>query len=334
MGYAKPVYDRAWEELSRRRLFSGEENEKRRSEVLTALPEIANIEREMAGQGASVARVIVADPSGAEERILEMSSRNLALQNRRAALLEGAGYPAEYLEVWHHCSLCKDLGYAGGKMCGCMEAILRKEAAAQLGGSSPVKDCTFDNFSLGYYSKQADQTGESVWARMRAVYQTCLSWAETFTPQSESLILMGRTGLGKTHLSSAMALMVSEAGFGVVYAPVQRMMNMLEAEKFSYGEKRADALNTYLGCDLLVLDDLGAEFSTQFTAAALFNVINTRLVEKRPTIISTNLTIEEILSRYGERMVSRLICEYQELPFEGKDIRYMRKMNRRKDNIV
>ncbi|MDR2909403.1 MAG: ATP-binding protein, partial [Oscillospiraceae bacterium] len=150
-------------------------------------------------------------------------------------------------------------------------------------------------------------------------------WAEGFNAKSESLLLLGRTGLGKTHLSVAMARAVAMAGYGVVYSSAQRMMDALEAEKFSRDPKAEGAADIFLNCDLLALDDLGTEFSTQFTAAALFNVINTRLTEGRPTVVNTNLEPVEIEAKYSQRMVSRLICGYRVLRFAGKDIRFIRK---------
>ena len=146
------------------------------------------------------------------------------------------------------------------------------------------------------------------------------------------MLLAGPSGVGKTHLSVAMAGVVSRAGFSVVYTPVQRMMDFLEGEKFARDtqtrEKFIGASDTYLDCDLLVLDDLGTELSTAFTSAALFNILNTRLVEERSTIISTNLELPELQARYNQRMASRLIYGYKVLRFGGKDIRYMKKVEK------
>jgi len=213
-----------------------------------------------------------------------------------------------------------------------MASLLRREASAALGRCAPIKECTFERFSLEYYDTAPDESGISLRERMRDKLGFCQSWASGFTLGSESMLLAGPTGVGKTHLSLAMAGRVSGDGYSVVYTPVQRMMDFLEGEKFARDtqtrEKFFGATDGYLECDLLILDDLGTELSTAFTSAALFNILNTRLVEERPTIISTNLELAEIKTRYSQRMASRLIYGYKVLRFGGKDIRYIKKRER------
>ena len=332
MNYSKQVYDKAWAALAVRKNHSRERAAARRAEIRARLPEIAVIEREMARQAASVAKLVVTDPDRAGERIEALAAANLNLQRRRGELLAGAGYPSDYLNEQHECDLCGDAGFLGATMCECMVGLLRREASAALGRCAPIDACTFEKFSLDYYDDAPDESGVSLWERMRDKLRFCKSWATSFTPGSESMLLAGPAGVGKTHLSLAIAGVASGAGHSVVYTPVQRMMDFLEGEKFARDtqarEKFFGATDTYLDCDLLVLDDLGTELSTAFTTAALFNILNTRLVEERSTIISTNLELAEITSRYSQRMASRLIYGYKVLRFGGKDIRYMKKMEK------
>lgn len=330
MGYPKQIYDRAWGTLDARRRAAREEAAARREEIHQRIPEVVALEREMAAQAASITRAVISDPERAEERIEALARENLALQERRAKLLTKAGYPQNYLEETYTCGACKDTGAVGHATCLCFTSLLKQEAAARLGRLSPIESCTFDNFSLDYYTGETDETGISPRTRMKENLETCRRWASSFSLAGESLMLMGRTGLGKTHLSIAMAGEVTEQGYGVVYTSVQRMMDILEADKFSREagakEQYLNTTATYLDCDLLVLDDLGTEFHTQFVSATLFNILNTRLVEGRPTVISTNLELTEIESRYSQRMVSRLICGYRVMRFAGKDIRYQKKV--------
>ena len=328
MSYSKQIYDKAWAELAARKTSARESAAARRAEVTRQLPEVAALEREMAAQAASVARLVISDPQRAEERIEDLAARNLSLQQRREEILASAGYPPDYLEERHTCALCQDAGYIETKMCQCMSALLRREAGVALGRSAPMDGCTFENFSLDYYDPEPDEAGNSPRDKLRF----CKSWADSFSPQSESILLTGPTGVGKTHLSVAMAGVAAQAGYGVVYTPVQRMMDALEGEKFARDnaarEKYAGATEIYLDCDLLVLDDLGTEFSSSFTGAALFNILNTRMVERRPTIISTNLELADIKARYHQRMASRLIYGYKVIRLSGKDIRYMKKVEK------
>lgn len=330
MGYPKEVYDKAWETLSRRRQEARERTVARREEIHRTIPEIRQIEREMAMTASSVAKVVIADPSRAEEHIEELQHLNLTLQEKRQLLLQQKGYSCDYLAEQHGCDLCGDSGYVGIRMCACLRELLKKSAYASLGAVSQSANCTFQSFSLEYYpDKPVDASGVIPRQRMGQVLEACLQYARSFSRQSESLLLLGHTGLGKTHLSLAMAAAATEAGFGVVYTPVQKLMDRLESDKFSYKseakENYAGNMDYVLSCDLLVLDDLGTEFNTQFTGAVLYNIINSRLVENRPTIISTNLELNQIEEKYSQRMVSRLICTYKVLKFYGKDIRFVKK---------
>jgi DNA replication protein DnaC len=164
---------------------------------------------------------------------------------------------------------------------------------------------------------------------MADVLDACKRYAAEFSRESPSLLMLGKTGLGKTHLSLAICSALAEKGFGVVYTPVQKLTDRLEAVKFSYSdaakEQYAAELENATGCDLLVLDDLGAEFVTQFSSAALYNIVNTRMAENRPTIISTNLEPQELEQKYSQRMSSRLLGGCHALRFTGRDIRFEKK---------
>ncbi len=330
VGYPKQVYDSVWQILGERRRQSRDGLATRREEIARTLPGVAALEREMAAQAASVTKIIVSDPAAAGARIEELAQANLATQREREALLAGAGYPADYLTERHVCDLCRDSGYVGQTMCRCMAGLLRAEAAARLSRYAPTGSATFGSFSLEYYPDTADGGGIPPRAWMADILDDCRRWAEPFAPHGESLLLVGPTGLGKTHLSVAMAAQVTQQGYGVLYTPVQRMMDILEAERFSRGadakEQYRDATAAYLDCDLLILDDLGAEFMTQFVSATLFHILNTRLLEERPTVISTNLGLEDMGARYSQRMSSRLFCGYRVMLFKGDDIRFRKRM--------
>ena len=158
---------------------------------------------------------------------------------------------------------------------------------------------------------------------MSEILEYCKCYAEDFSPDSESLYMHGATGLGKTHLSLAIANVVAEKGFRVIYDSAQNLLSSLEKEKFSYsnsGEREKEVLE----CDLLIIDDLGSEFSTQFTTAAVYNIVNTRNNRSKPVIISTNLTDTELEAKYSQRITSRIIGEYVSLLFIGRDIRQLK----------
>ncbi|MCL2056570.1 MAG: ATP-binding protein [Oscillospiraceae bacterium] len=326
MPYPKQVHDNARSELDRRREDARGRAVSRREEVLRLIPAIVEIERKMAETGAAAIKAAAVSPELAAREIERLSHKSLELQRRRALLLTEAGYPADYLEEQYSCAQCRDSGYIGAEKCACLKGLLRAEAHSWLGTSAPVGTHTFGSFSLGFYPTEP-QDGVSPRERMTELAQFCREYADGFAFGAQSLLFLGRTGLGKTHLSLAVAHCVTEAGYGVVYTTAQQLMDRLEAERFSRGQEGGyrENLDIALGCDLLILDDLGTEFATGFTASAMYNIVNTRLVERRPVIISTNLDLSEIEQKYGQRMASRLLFEYKVLKFYGKDIRYLKR---------
>lgn len=329
MGYPKQVYRRANAELARRKDAARELTAARAKEIAEKIPETERIRAELAQTAASVTRLVITSPQKAEEELQQLRERSLALQERRAQLLKQAGYPADYLCEQTACPNCGGSGYTGFEMCECFRELLQKEARAELNAVSQAEKCTFDTFSLDMYPNAP--ANASARAHMAAVLEECRKYSAEFTSASQSLLMIGHTGLGKTHLSLAIAAGVTAKGFGVVYTPVQKLMDRLESAKFSYAaeakEQYAADIENATCCDLLVLDDLGAEFTTQFSASALYNIVNTRLVESRPTIISTNLEPAEIEAKYSQRMLSRLMGSYRALKFMGKDIRFVKKLN-------
>lgn len=328
MGYSKEVFRQAVDEIRGRRQAAVRIETERRAEIAAKIPEIAEIGRELAGTAMAVTRAVASDPDNAVQAVEELRKQNLRLRERRAALLRAAGYPEDYLAPPYTCAKCSDTGHTPGGMCSCLRELLRKTAYAQLGAVSPAADCTFGNFRLDVYPETAEN-GVRPRARMAENLAVCKRYAASFGHGSGSLLLMGRTGLGKTHLSLAVASEVTGRGFGVVYTPAQKLIDRLEANKFSYAPENrgqyASDLESALECDLLVIDDLGAEFATSFSQSILCHIVNTRLCEGRPAIISTNLDLGQIEERYTQRMLSRLAGGFTVLKFLGRDIRLGKK---------
>jgi DNA replication protein DnaC len=199
---------------------------------------------------------------------------------------------------------------------------MRQIAYSSLCSDFPLERSTFDTFNLGFYSKRADpKTGVVPYTRMEEVLNYCKQYAADFDMHSPSLFLYGETGLGKTHLSLAIAGVVTQKGYGVIYGSAQNLLDRLEREHFK--DVSEGASEAILGCDLLILDDLGAEFSTQFSVATVYNIINTRLLSGKPVIISTNLTVKELEKRYTRRITSRIFGTYTTLAFCGSGVRQM-----------
>jgi DNA replication protein DnaC len=327
MAYSREVFEAAAARLEERRRRTLEENERVRRRLYTEIPRLAGIETELADTGIRVAKEILAE-GGAEgaRRIGQLKKENLELQAERAELLTLGGYPADALEVRHVCQKCKDTGYDGDRICSCLKKLLREEASVRANSGSPLPLYRFDDLRLDYYPETPiDGTSLSVRRHMESVLRYCRKYAESFSEGSKSLIFLGKTGLGKTHLALSIANEVIAQGHSVVYDTSQNIFMKMEEEYFGRaeqdGKKYTHSINE---CDLLVIDDLGAEFSTSFNVSALYNIINTRTLAGRPVIVSANITESELLARYSERIFSRLIGDFILLKFFGSDIRQIK----------
>lgn len=323
MGYSREVYDSAMAVLRQRKNRAEQEAEQRRSSFYLICPRAKEIQRELASVASSTARAVFGGKNTAQA-LSELKEKSLALQKEREELLLGAGLEKDALQPKYQCMRCGDTGYIDGRMCGCLKSLLRQEAYRRLNEMTPLTLSGFEQFDLRYYSDRQESGGVSPRSHMKAVLEGCKNYAANFQAHSNSLLFQGRTGLGKTHLSLSIAREVIQKGYGVVYGSVQNFATELEKERF--GRSDGDTNQLLLNCDLLILDDLGTEFSTTFVTAALYNIINTRLMAEKPTIISTNLSMKELLERYGERMVSRMIGGYERVMFAGRDVRQLKNL--------
>lgn len=255
----------------------------------------------------------------------EIRQEGDALHGERAAILAANGWPADWLDGAWACPRCRDTGYVEGRMCSCLEALYEKERARDLSALLKLGDESFDRFDLSYYSDVPDAEGRSARRQMETVFGFCRDYADTFGPGSVDLLLRGGTGLGKTFLSACIAREVSKKGVSVVYETAVAALAAFEAQKFHPSDEADERVRRLLSCELLILDDLGTELVTDFTRSALYTLVNSRLLAGHRTIISTNLTMDELERLYTPQLCSRLRGEYQDLPFVGTDIRLLKK---------
>lgn len=300
--------------------------EERREKIFTRQPRLREIDGELR---ATMSRIIAAalrrgtDPRPAVELL---KAENLSLQKEKRQLLEQMGLPEDCLEEKPVCPLCGDTGYRNGAVCRCLRQYYAREQQKELSRMLDLRGQSFETFSLDWYSEECDPAlGISARENMDWVYRTCRRYAGQFGPDSGSLLLTGDPGLGKTFLSAAIAREVSGEGWSVVYDTAGHIFESFENRKFGREEGEDSDVERILRCDLLILDDLGTEMTTAFVQSALYQIVNGRLLERRATILSTNLRLEELGRRYSPQIASRLEGEYQILPFFGEDIRRLKK---------
>ena len=331
MGYDPNVLRRATQRLEDGRKRRSEERQLRRREIYTRQPRLSQLDRAMRGTMAELIGVTLRrseDPVASVEAIRE---KNMALQRERAELLSQMGLPEDALDDTHACSLCGDTGWRGASMCQCLRQLCAQEQIRELSKLLDLGEQSFDTFRLDYYSQTPwPGRGASPRENMELVYEVCLNYAQKFGRfYFKNLFLSGAPGLGKTFLSACIARTVSENGFSVVYDTAGNIFNQFETRKFQRDaadiQEARDDTRRYLTCDLLILDDLGSELTTQFVQSALYELINTRMVSGKCTVISSNLTMEEAARRYSPQIASRLEGEYHVLHFFGDDIRLVKK---------
>lgn len=323
MAYSEEVLARAQARLAQARQEQQDSYEAHLREAYARYPRLKEIDRELR---ATAAQIIAAtfrkgeDPGAAIAAIRE---KNLALQQEREWILESSELDTDFLDDTPVCPKCGGSGYIGSTMCECLQSLCRaeqKEALSSLIGSGKER---FTTFRLDYYSNRPDpQWGLSPRAVMEDNLAHCRTYAAKFSPDSASLLFSGNPGLGKTFLSACIARTVADRGFAVVYETAIRIIADHEAVKFgSSTDESRRALGKYTGTDLLIIDDLGTEMNTQFTQSVIYSLLNTRLVNNLPTIVSTNLDSTGIRERYSPQIASRLLGTFELVRFLGDDIR-------------
>lgn len=325
MSYSAELYEKTKEMIAERRTRAEAQAEERRSSFALSEPEYVRCKNEMILSVKEAVNAISLDPDEAAVLLEKQKIRNLQAQQQIRLLLAKHALPEDYLDVRYTCPVCEDTGVKDNHLCSCYIDLLKQLAFEEAGKNSPLKFSTFEEFRLDYYDDKINPEYRcSPRQRMTDILRFCKEYAADFDENSENLLLCGETGLGKTHLSLAIAGEAIRAGYNVLYNSAQNIFNELEREHFGKSANVRQYEAMVLECDLLLIDDLGAEFSTQFTNAALYNIINTRINLGLPTIINTNLNFEELADKYTRRVSSRLIGEYTQLKFFGNDVRQLR----------
>ena len=327
MAYDPNIVRRASARLEENRRAREEQLEALRRQVYAREPRLARLDRQMRGTMAELAAAALRRGDGAAEVIRAIRAKNLDIQQERAVLLGGMGLPEDALDDKPACPLCGDTGWQGAQMCSCLKQLCAQEQIQELSKLLDLGEQSFDHFRLDYYSDTV-YPGQATSPRdnMDLVYEVCLNYAQKFGHfQFKNLFLTGAPGLGKTFLSACIARSVSEQGFSVVYDTAANIFAQFENRKFQRDaegvQSARDETRRYLNCDLLILDDLGSELTTQFIQSALYELVNTRLMGDRRMVISSNLTMTEVGKRYSPAIASRLMGEFYVLNFFGDDIR-------------
>ena len=321
MAYSTEVVRRARERLAQARDDRQRENREHLALAYAQQPRLREIDKQLRMTMAKAARAVFAG-GDAEALMNQAKEENLALQREREWILEEQFEPG-FLDETPICSVCSGTGYVGSTMCDCLAELCRQEQKKELTFLSAGRE-SFDQFRLDYYSDKPTPAGYSPRVVMEKTYQDCRRYAFGFNMASGNLLFSGNTGLGKTFLSACIARSVADQGYSVVYESAGHLFAALEKARFEANEENRRAAAKYTECALLIVDDLGTELPGQFVTAALYSLINDRLLTGKPTIISTNLNSDEIARRYNPQIASRLRGSYKRVAFVGDDIRLLK----------
>ena len=251
------------------------------------------------------------------------------LKERRDQLLESNGFPADYLEPPYDCPDCKDTGYINGKRCHCFKQAAINIVYKQSNISTILSKENFDNYDISVYDDVYPDSISGITARATAqnALESAQNFVHHFNEKGGNLLLLGKTGCGKTFLSNCIAKALLDQGVSVIYFTAFELFHVFEEQTFKKNADVADLHDHIFDCDLLIIDDLGTEFQNSFTTARLFQCLNERLLRNKSTIISTNLNLADLRDTYSERITSRVFSNYEVINLIGDDIRLKKVIN-------
>lgn len=308
--------------------------EQRQMEIYRIIPQIREIDELIAHTAADFARQAVYkshEPSGtnhptpSSDTNSDFKSAMEELEQKKIRLLTGHGYPADYLMPHYHCEDCKDTGFIGNKKCHCFKQAVVDLVYSQSNIRERLDQENFHTFNMDYYSEEKDPLlGISPKKNMESILAQCHSFISNFADSHENILFCGNTGVGKTFLTNCIAKELLDAAYTVIYLTAFQLVDILENNTFGTNAEDDTSENMFdyiLDCDLLIIDDLGTELNNSFVTSQLFLCINERLLRKKSTIISTNMSVEKLQKEYSERIFSRIVSYYHVLPVIGEDIR-------------
>ncbi len=324
MAYDKELLQEIEMEYETQRMKNEQDLKRRQNAVFAQVPELEDIDSEIKSLGLKLYKIALSGDD-VKEQIAELRSGQKALLEKKKALLLANGYPEDELSERFLCDACHDTGAIGTKSCECFKRKLIEKAYEQSNLSAQLTHQSFDTFDMSLYSEEVDSYyGISPKKHMEGILASCKNFVQNFGTTDENLLFWGEPGLGKTFLSTCIAKELISKQHSVIYETAYKTFSMLEELKFKKSdneEKLKFKVEKLYSCDLLILDDLGSEFTTQYTTASLFDIINSRLISGKKTLINTNLSMSELGEKYGERVVSRLYGHFKFLQFIGSDIR-------------
>lgn len=326
MGLKPSQYQAIMREYEQQQLKNHDIQMARYEEVYNKLPEFKKIDESISVLSVEHGKKLL---NGDRTAIASLKEELAVLRSRKKELLLAAGFPENYLEPVYNCPDCKDTGYVGDEKCHCfknaiIELLYEQSNMKKFPSKGDFSDFRLDYYSTSYYDKK---TGRSARAIMEDTVKICYNFVDRFGKDFNNLFFYGDVGVGKTFLSTCIAREVMKKEYSVLYFSAPQLFNTLAKNTFDKKDINARNMSEYIfDCDLLIIDDLGTEYTNAFIASQFFACINERLLHRKSTIISTNLSLEALADLYTERAFSRITSSYTLLRIVGDDIRIKKKL--------
>lgn len=331
MGLKNSQYQAIMRTYEQKQLISHDIYKQRYEEVCRISPEFQALDESIASLSLEYGKRFL---NGDEKAVDSLKEELNVLRDSKLELLQSLGFPANYLEPVYECKDCKDTGYIGNKKCHCFKKAMTNLLYEQSNLKEVLQKENFNTFSLDYYSDNYidERSGRSSLAIIKDALSTCRTFVDNFAIQHPNLFLYGNVGVGKTFLSNCIAKELIDRGYSVIYYSSPAFFNTLAQNAFD--KNNLTAQNMYeqiFDCDLLIIDDLGTEYTNSFIASQFFTCINERLLSKKSTVISTNLSLDALADLYTERAFSRITSNYIMLKLIGDDIRIQKRFLNREE---
>lgn len=325
MALTNSQYNHFMRVYEKRQLDNEDRLRRRFDEVYEQIPRLRALDHTISELSVQKARKLL---DGDETALVSLRNDLRLLFEEKRLLLKKHGYPDDYLTLTYTCPDCQDTGYIGNEKCHCFKKSIIDFLYTQSNVKEILKQENFDTFSTEYYSKEEKDplTGRSSYDAMETALRSCMDFVRRFRTDFQNLLLYGDTGVGKTFLTHCVAKELLDDGYSVIYFTASQLFDVFAKKQFDKDEHASLDYEHIYDCDLLIIDDLGTEFSNTFTTSQLFVCLNERLLRKKSTIISTNLRLDDLRTLYSERMFSRLTTAYQALRMTGEDIRIQKKL--------
>lgn len=306
MQYPRIVLERARKILNNRLSESRKISREKKDKIYIEIKELRAINLAISS--------LIKSALSSDFNIDEIKSNIVSLVDKKNAVLEERGLPKNYLDDYFECPICKDEGFIGADICSCYLDIIKKEAYKLSNLSDKIKFENFDTFNLAIHSDQP---------KMQYIYNVAKKFCQNDPSIKQNLLFTGSTGTGKTFLSSCIAKEFLDKQKTVLYLTATKISNMIDDARFN--KKNPTEQDEYIefieNCDLLIIDDLGTEFNMPYSQSQLFDILEARQLKKKNTVISTNLPLEALTQKYSQRFVSRLLGNFENLIFQGSDLR-------------